>query len=165
MKPFERKNSFKHLDPFRFCQTNEICFYKMEKEENNIRLYYTFEKYDGLRLVINKQDSFEEFGKRFKTFGAWRADKGIHNVTVRIDGTLLCSDVISCKQSPYKAEKPSFLIYKSLLGNKIVETESAELGRCEIKCKMVFTNKDFKQYVFKNVEQQWVLYEGKLVGL
>ena len=142
--------------PLSFKDNPEFLVYKIEREEQNIRLYYRVEG-RGFSIPFRDHNEFEELPNKIKVVsGGWYGNKGRWAPLERYTGTIICEDVDSVKNNSEKGENFSFKVHKPFFSrNKTLTIESENIGIVEIKCKRIIPQK-YEISLFSKIQNEWV---------
>jgi len=135
----------------------EFLVHKIEKEENNIRLYYQVEG-RGFSIYLKDHSKFEELPSKIEVVsGGWYGNKGRWAPLERYTGTIICEDTDDVNKISEKGEDFSFKVRKPFFSrNKILTIESENIGIVEIRCKKIIPQK-YEISLFSKIQNKWVL--------
>lgn len=142
---------------FSYKDEPEFLIYKIEREENNVRLHYQMEG-RGLSIYVKDHSKFEELPNKIEVVsGGWYGNKGRWAPLERYTGTIICECVYDIKKISEKGEDFSFKVRKPFFSrNKILIVESENIGIVEIKSKKIIPQK-YEISLFSKIHDQWVL--------
>lgn len=143
--------------PLSFREYPEFLVYKIENEEQNIRLYYRVEG-RGFSIHFKDHNEFEELPNKIKVVsGGWYGNKGRWAPLEQYTGSIICEDVDSVKNISEKGENFSFKVSKPFFSkNKVLKIESDNIGIVEIRCKKIIPQK-YEISLFNKIQNKWVL--------
>lgn len=143
--------------PLSFKNEPEFLVHKIERDEQNVRLYYQVEG-RGFSIHLEDHSKFEELPSKIKVVsGGWYGNKGRWTPLERYTGTIICEDVAEMKKISEKGKDFSFKVRKPFFSrNKILTIESEKIGVVEIRCKKIIPQK-YEISLFSKVQNQWVL--------
>lgn len=142
--------------PLSFKDYPEFLVYKIEREDQNIRLYYRVEG-RGMSIHFEERSKHEELPNIIKVLsGSWYGNKGRWTPLERYTGSIICEDVEEMKKISDKGIDFSFKIRKPIFSKfKILTIESEEVGIVKIKCKRIVPQK-YEIALFSKAKNQWV---------
>lgn len=143
--------------PLSFKNEPEFLVHKIEREEQNIRLYYRVEG-RGVSIHVEDHNKFEELPSKIEVVsGGWYGNKGRWSPLERYTGTIICEDVDEMKNISKEGEDFSFKIRKPFFSrNKVLIIESENIGVVEIRCKKIIPQK-YDILLFSKIQNEWVL--------
>lgn len=152
-KYLEKKNV---PNPLRCKDEPEFLVQKLEKEDENLRLYYRVEGC-GHSIFVNDLSKFEKVPDKIKVVsGGWYGNKGRWAPLERYTGTIVCQCVDEVKTISEKGTDFSFKIRKPLFSkNKVLTIESEKIGIVEVRYKKIIPQK-YEIFLFSKIQNQWV---------
>lgn len=142
--------------PLSYKDEPEFLIHKIEREEQNIRLYYQVEG-RGVSIHVEDHNKFEELPSKIEVVsGGWYGNKGRWSPLERYTGTIICEDVDEVKNISKKGEDYSFKVRKPFFSrNKILTIESENIGIVEIRCNKIIPQK-YDISLFSKIQNEWV---------
>lgn len=142
--------------PLGFKGEPEFFIYKIEKENDNVRLYYRVEG-RGLSIYVKDHSKFEELPSKVEVVsGGWYGSKGRWSPLEQYIGTIICEEATEMKRISNKGENFKFKVRKPFFSkNRILTIESEDIGIVQINCKSIIPQK-FEIFLFSKVENRWV---------
>lgn len=147
-----------------FKDKPEFLIHKIEREEQNIRLYYRVEG-RGVSIHVEDHSKFEELPNKIKVVsGGWYGKKGRWTPVERYTGSIICEGVEEVKNISEQGRDFSFKVRKAFFSrNKILTIESESIGVIEIRCKKIIPQK-YEISLFSKIQNEWVLRNSLSFG-